>query len=195
MTPEFLFDPETHTYTLNGRVLPHVTEIVNGVVPRSWYADEWYLNRGRQTHKAIALLLRDNLDRDSLDPEIRGYVAAAERACREQNWKQLLVEQPLAHDRLLYAGTLDLLTTDGTLADWKATNEPQTEIQVGGYLELCQRNGIKVARCTAVELHQDGTYKLEHYTPWRSRQLFLAFLSVYGWKQKHIKPQQEKETK
>ena len=53
------FDPETHTYTINGRIYPSVTQIIKGVLgDELWYKD-WYAGRGRAIHQAIHYLVKN----------------------------------------------------------------------------------------------------------------------------------------
>ena len=68
-------DPITHVYTLNGRVVPGVTEIVRATVP-GWQASEWYLQRGRALHKAVELWNKGTLDEATVAPEIEGRFRA-----------------------------------------------------------------------------------------------------------------------
>lgn len=183
MIATLTFDHATHTYEVGGKVLPSVTQIVNRVIPRQHYADEWYLRRGSMVHKAIAMHLNGNLDWPSLDPRILGYVRAADRCLAENfpNWREdFVAEMPLPGGPLGYAGTFDLLT-GGKLIDWKCSDTPATEVQLGGYVALIEHWGKSVRACVAVELSEAGTYKTQWYKPARCKALFLAALSIYGW--------------
>ena len=39
------FDEETHTYMIDGRPVPSVTQVVSEFIA-CWMASEWYLKRG-----------------------------------------------------------------------------------------------------------------------------------------------------
>ena len=176
------FDPEKHVYSVDGVVFPSVTQIVSRVIPRQHYADEWYLRRGSMVHKAVAMMLHGTLDFDSVDPRIAGYVKAAARAVSENAGdfaKDMEVEMACHHPVLRYAGTYDFLF-GSSLWDWKTGDDPQTEIQLGGYVAMVEpRRTVK--SCSAVELHDDGTYSMKTYKPARCKALFMAALSIYGW--------------
>ena len=176
------FDPEAHVYSVDGVVFPSVTQIVSRVIPRQHYADEWYLRRGSMVHKAVAMLLHGTLDKDSLDPRIAGYVNAAARAVSENAGdfaKDMEVEMAVHHPVLRYAGTYDFLF--GTsLWDWKCGDGTLADPQLGGYVAMIEPRR-KVKSCATVELHEDGTYRMEHYAPARCKALFMACLTMYGY--------------
>lgn len=176
------FDPEAHVYSVDGVVFPSVTQIVSRVIPRQHYADDWYLRRGSMVHKAVAMLLHGVLDMHSLDPRILGYVNAAAKAISENAGdfaNDMEVEMARHHPVLRYAGTYDFLFLTN-LWDWKTGDDPQTEIQLGGYVALIEPRR-KVKSCSAIELHDDGTYSMKTYNPARCKALFMAALSIFGW--------------
>jgi hypothetical protein len=171
---------EKHVYSTDGgRVLPSVTQIVNEVTPRKHLADEWFLHRGSMVHRAVALALRGVLDRESLDPVIAPRVDAAERCVQEMGWclRDAAIEVSLGSP-LGFAGTPDLILSDGTVIDWKSSEEPQVEVQLGGYAVL----GGGGAFCFGVVLNEDGTYRVAKYQSRRCRGLFLNYLSVWQFK-------------
>lgn len=176
------FDPVTHTYTVDGAVLPSVTQIVSRVIPRQHYADDWYLRRGSIVHKAVAMLLTGNLDMASLDPRIVGYVEAAARCVVENAGdfaKNAEVEMAVHHPVLRYAGTYDFFF-NGNLWDWKCSADPVDCVQLGGYVAMIeQRTTVKT--CASIELHGDGTYSMTTFKPARCKALFMATLTVYGF--------------
>jgi hypothetical protein len=126
------------------------------------------------------LLVAGTLDAASLDPRISGYALACKQylqACRPPH--DAWTEEPLYDIRGQFAGTPDMFG-DGCLTDWKCSNDPATEIQLGGYCDLlCGA----VRRCRAVELHEDGSYRVEEYQPKRSLGLWRAALSVWQWQE------------
>ena len=71
------FEPEGHVYTWNGRRLPSITQILKaeGFIDTSHY-DEWSRDKGSMVHLACHYDLAGELDEDTLDDEIRPYLAA-----------------------------------------------------------------------------------------------------------------------
>ena len=175
------FDPEKHIYTLGDRRLPSVTEIVNSVCGVEYYADEFYLNKGSQVHKCIALYLGGRLDDSSVDLRIRGRVDQAKKVIRELRINPSLIEVSMAHPVLGYAGTPDLLAGN-VLIDWKSSHTKEGGVQAGGYVELLEANKYSVKECYEIVLEDDRYIVFEHQ-PKRSRRLFLAAKIIYDWRQ------------
>lgn len=183
MKGSFTFNEEKHEYALDGMVLPSVTQIVSAVIPRSHNADEWYLRRGTMIHRSAAMMLRGILDWQSVDPRICGHVKAAERAVNDLFGgpsEDMIIERPDYHKIMLYAGTPDLIHK-GQLWDWKCSAEPENAFQLGAYCAIAEQRGINIKSCAAVELHDDGTYRIDTYKPARCKSLFMACYSLYGW--------------
>ncbi|GIU74786.1 MAG: hypothetical protein KatS3mg004_1873 [Bryobacteraceae bacterium] len=198
MTTEIQFDAAAHSYTIDGRQVPSVTQVLEAVglinyshIP--WGTRQMALDRGRAVHEAIALDLEGDLDDESADEAgILGYVEAA-RSARAA----LGILVPIAHEervyhrQLDYAGTLDL-RVDGLILDWK-TNQAEywVRFQLAAYAaalsSMCLRSGqthwsAGIVRRICVELHEDGTYRLMEIpaVDWKDDfQTFVAALRVW----------------
>ena len=187
MLNELNFDPETHTYTVNGRRLMSVTQALALVDDRR-INSSWYLDRGRLVHLACEYLDRDELDEDTVAPEIRPYLEAYKKFREETSFKPDLIELRLSHLTYLYAGTLDRigdLNGNHILIDLKSGAPARVdELQLAAYFELARVNNIPVKKCFDLYLHDNGTYKLE---PVENVKLLLpTFLNVLGsarWKE------------
>jgi hypothetical protein len=187
MMDSLVFDHVIHRYCIGERVLPSVTQIINAVIPRTYQPDPWYMQLGTMVHKAVALMLRGDLDEESVDPRIAGYVMAANSFLAQQPIEVCdhMLEIPLCDPKRGFAGTPDV-TTDAAIIDWKSgTVDDVTEIQTGGYAVLTSPIAPRRRRLMAVELHEDGTYKIYQYEERRAYGLFLNVLSVYQWMQKN----------
>ena len=174
--PEFLFDEATHTYTLDGVVIPSVTEICApitcgkyppvGVVQQA-------AARGTRVHELCALYDMDALP-DEIEAELVGYVKAWAAFCRDYKpvWRH--IELPLYGSPatgLPFAGTLDRIgEIDGRtlVVDIKTTaslDRPAKVAlceQITGYEWLADVNDIDVS-CGAgmgVQLFADGNYRV-----------------------------------
>lgn len=112
------FEHETHTYRVDGRDIPGVTEILKAAgIGHSAESDSGFAisddvmeaarDRGTDVHYACELLDRNDLDFDSLDEEIAAYVVGY------QNWKDAtgfvpdMIEQVVYCPEHDYVGTLD----------------------------------------------------------------------------------------
>ena len=173
---EFLFDEDTHTYTLDGVVIPSVTEICApitcgkyppvGVVQQA-------AARGTRVHELCALYDMDALP-DEIEAGLVGYVKAWAAFCRDYKpvWKH--IELPLYGSPgtgLPYAGTLDRIgEIDGRtrVVDIKTTaslDRPAKVAlceQITGYEWLADLNKIDVSYGAGmgVQLFADGNYRV-----------------------------------
>lgn len=198
---EFLFDEATHTYTLDGVVIPSVTEICApitcgkyppvGVVQQA-------AARGTRVHELCALYDMDALP-DEIEAELVGYVRAWAAFCRDYKpvWKH--IELPLygvIDTDLPFAGTLDRIGEIGgstMVVDIKTTaslDRPAKVAlceQIGGYECLADLNGIDVSfgAGMGVQLFENGNYRVHltaaiaHKYDFRRFTMFRALRKLY----------------
>jgi hypothetical protein len=178
------FDAATHTYTINGRKVPSVTQVLNDLLP-GFKAGEWYLNRGQAVH-ACAALIATGQEFDH-DPAIDGQVRALRRFFAEVKPVVLDCESPCWSNRYLYGGTLDLvieLNRKHTILDFKATLTESVPFQVSAYA-IANAETMRIfpeaKQGVGVEIHEDGTYKMSPVYDLRHfRQGWLSLLTVYN---------------
>jgi hypothetical protein len=180
------FDDATHTYTLDGTVLPSVTQVIHasglidfGQIPAAVL--EHARERGRRVHQAIHYYNEGDLDPASLDDEVRPRLQAWQAFLAQRNFQILAAEKRVYSRRHRYAGTLDVIgTLDGkfTLVDFKcgSPEEVAADLQTGAYVgAVCEMSGLgseawidaidvtKPIRRFAIQLKRDGTFKLDPY--------------------------------
>ena len=199
--PEFLFDEATHTYTLDGAVIPSVTEICApitcgkyppvGVVQQA-------AARGTRVHELCALYDMDALP-DEIEAELVGYVKAWAAFCRDYKPVWTHIELPLygvINTGLPFAGTLDRIgKIDGQtrVVDIKTTaslDRPAKVAlceQITGYEWLADVNDIDVSCGSGmgVQLFASGNYRV-HLTAAIARKydfisssLFITLRKLY----------------
>ena len=173
---EFLFDEGTHTYTLDGVVIPSVTEICApitcgkyppvGVVQQA-------AARGTRGHELCALYDMDALP-DEIETELVGYVKAWAAFCRDYKPVWTHIELPLygiLDTGLPFAGTLDRIgEIDGItrVVDIKTTASLDRPAkvslceQITGYEWLADLNDIDVSYWDGmgVQLFANGNYRV-----------------------------------
>lgn len=185
MMPACTFDPESHRYTINGRVVPSVTQVLGDLLP-GWRASEFYLGRGQAVHQCAALVARGVAFEH--DPRIAGQVEAVRRFVREVQPDIIDVEQQVYSIPYQYGGTLDLLYRLNRpashrlcIADYKHSLTPSTIYQCAAYALAAQTRYGEIHEGLGVELHEDGTYRLEPYelTP-RIKREWLHLLGAYN---------------
>lgn len=193
------FDDVTHTYRIDGRIVPSVTTVIASAQLSNFNGTrglDWYLDRGRAFHLAAQLWDEGDLDDDSVDPEIRGQLDAY-IACRElvgDAWDTLDIEVPRFHRLYGFAGTpdrhilwhgqpaiVDLKT--GSPAKWHA-------IQTAAYAELIRTSTPTAGPLTDVARFSlycatDGTWKMQAHEATDDWGVFASALAVYNWRDRH----------
>lgn len=112
------FDPETHTYRVDGMVKPHVTGLLRdaGLVKADETDSGWTISedvlenareRGSYVHEAIELDAQGLLDEDSLDEEIYGYLESWRGFVAETGYVSIAQELPVYCPHGDYCCTID----------------------------------------------------------------------------------------
>ena len=177
---------ENHVYSSGGVILddPSVTEVISAAGLMGWSpADQYYLDRGRFVHEAIALYLKGRLDESSLSEGIRPFVDSAIEYIMTTGYKAEYIELSL-HDSVYgYNGTLDALP----LRDWKNSGKQSWHaVQISAYYNLAKYNCLNPMLPLTVHLNANGkTAKVETYkirTINDSYQVFLSALHIFKWR-------------
>ena len=155
------FEKECHVYTVAGKILPSITQILSaeGFIDTSHY-DEWSRDRGSMVHLACHYDITGELDEDSLDDEIRPYLAAFRKFMAESGFKVDKSEVPAANLTYGYAGTPDL---------------------VGCFPKPTP------ARRFVLEVNKEGKYKLIPFTDQQDFNIWLAAVAVHNWKANNLR--------
>ena len=112
MKDKFKFDPETHIYKLNNRILPSVNQIIKAIFGSKFWYDPWYAERGKAIHLAVHYLANNKLNRDSLDYDIIPRIQAFEKFIAETGF-EIIDSEVLLFSRLYrFAGQPDLILKD-----------------------------------------------------------------------------------
>lgn len=169
-----LFDPETHTYTLDGERLPSVTEILApitaGKYPPGAGVVQQAAARGTRVHELCALYDMDALP-DEFEGELVPYVQAWADFCRDYSPEWLYIEQPLYFECVAgssFAGTVDRVgLIDGKLCvvDIKTAQSMDRPAKIA---LACQLHAYELLNCTldmsgenmGVQLLKDGSYRV-----------------------------------
>jgi len=198
------FDEPTHTYELEGRRAPSVTQVIkraglinfDGIPAGTLDAAR---RRGTICHQAIHFYNEQDLDLDAFRadfPSYAPYVDAWISFCAQRRFTSELNELRVASLNYHVAGTLDCLGwLDGApvLLDF-ATGRPSDvakDLQTAAYhalaLEWAEHEPALAGyferakgavRRYAVALRADGTFKLEPYSDPRDARQFFALLTA-----------------
>ena len=175
-------DKDTHTYDIDGRRAPSVTQVLADLLP-GWQADAWYLQRGTAVHACAAMIARD--ESFSYDPQIAGQVANIRRFFSEIQPEIIAVELPVCHVRHRYAGTLDLVARikgQIVVIDWKSSVSHSAPYQLAAYaLAYDAQNKIQCGYAVAITTK---TYRIHQYDLREYRAGWLALLNAYHIRRK-----------
>ena len=186
------FDEATHTYWKGVERVPSVTQILAPLVDFSGIrmsVIERASERGRAVHYGTELYDQDNLDWDSLSPELRPYIEAWAEFRAKTLFVPMLIEKRVFHPGLMYAGTLDragLFDGELSVGDVKSsvTLYPTVSLQTVAYAEALNAENPTLPRHTgrfAVQLKRDGKYVLKRYTDKTDWPTFIALKTMTRW--------------
>lgn len=180
------YDPKTHTYKIDGRIVPSVTQALkeSGIIDTTPYSMEAAI-RGTTIHEACQFLDENDLDEKSVDPSIVPYVSAYQKFLKDKKPRIISIEQAVYNKSYFYAGTLDRIVSmndDLFVIDIK-TGQPANwwPLQLSGY-SLCLSEPHRRA---CLQLKNDGTYKMHFYTDLLDKNVFLSCVAVANWKRNH----------
>ena len=185
----FTFDPQSHSYFLDGVQIPGVTRVLReaGLVPNyGGFSGPQY--RGLHVHTACEYLDLNDLDWSSVHPDYIGYVRAWDRFKKESGFNPTLIEYQSWHKLYRYGGTLDrrgslngshfiLEIKTGYPAAWHA-------LQLSGY-KMFGGDDWVLDRRGAVYLKEDGSYSLKEFNDPSDDGVFLSALALNNWRGIH----------
>lgn len=182
----FAFDSEKHEYRLDDVVLPSITQILKECGFLSSYTPQnlnWYLERGKLTHQALEMYQRNDLDIESLHPEIAGCVKSG-MLWIDKYGPSAVAEKPLYDPIYLFAGTPD--RHDGDFK--RGVSEKWHILQIAAQRILLKANKIDCQQLDkTIILQPDGTFpKTKNYKLLdivQAERTFLCCVNIYKTKQ------------
>jgi hypothetical protein len=182
---------DEHRYWINGTTpIRGVNETIEQFIAKSPWIEEWYRDRGSLAHDAIKLALRNDLDWDTLDPELAPFVKAALLFMADTGWKPVAIEEKLYSPTLWVAGEPDLVTLMPgrrpmhAIVDWKLGGPcAPYQLQTAGYKLIVEENGLPIDRRLCVHLRRDGTYRVRTHRNARDLVAFTGMAQALAWKE------------
>lgn len=185
-SPEFKeleFDEATHTYRLNGEVIPSVTTVMEPLKRVQYEGiDDRTLSRaatkGTSVHNAIENWILFGIE--DVPEEHKGYFDAFRLWWEDAKPEVIGTEVRVYHKLLRYAGTGDLLARVGgmiDLIDYKTTyavNEMLCKVQLEAYSQAFASHGFKAERKNILHLQKNGKYSFHEY-PLRDARCWKVF--------------------
>lgn len=188
-----LFDAASHTYRLDGKVIPGVTTVLAPLndlsrIPRDVLARKAAL--GTSVHTACELVNHGTLDYEGLDDQVRQYVDQYLLFLEQGGFEVVLTERRVCSRRHRYAGTLDLwghlgertaLLDIKTACDVAPVYGPQTAAYA---VALEEQDGLKTDERYILRLAPD-LYRLEPMPRPDDKAVFFAALTLHNWMKRH----------
>ncbi len=188
---ELTFDEASHTYRVDGVLVPGVTTILKPLanfdgIPMDVL--EAKRDLGQRVHFACQLDDEADLDASSIGDDVAPYLAAWRKFLSEAQARVIHNEQRVFEPTLRYAGTLDNVLEIGGkkwLVDKKTSISTPIAAgpQTAAYLRALA--DPSVTRRAAVRLRPDGTYRFDSLAGADDWSAFMACLALHRFKESH----------
>ena len=185
-----MFDERLHRYTIEGRVVPSVSQILQPLAAMAYGGidAQVLLNAARlgtAVHACTEYLDEGELDEATVDPEWVPYLDAY-KAWKEVIRPEILdIELRLACSK--FGGTIDrIVKIDGQLwiIDLKTTSQihKHVGVQLAAYAALAEKHLRTTGfRRAALQLKPDGTFKVREFSSITDEICFNALLGIKYW--------------
>lgn len=189
--PELTFEDATHTYKLNGVVIPNVTTLMSPLTEKTYDEVDPVIMmkaaaRGTAVHEACENYALYGIE--DCPAEYKGYFDAFKLWWDEKKPVVLSCESHVYHKMLGYAGTSDLLCEikgHVTLVDYKTTAKVEAMlcgVQLEGYARAWESHGIKIEDRMILQLSQTGKFLEHHYLKDKERwEVLNALLKIRNY--------------
>jgi hypothetical protein len=185
--PDFHFDPIAHIYALDGVQIPSLTGILKaeGYIDTTFYTEDGAEN-GSRRHYIFHLDDIDDLLEDSIDESDIPYLEAWRQFKRDVGFQLIESETPTFQPVYGYGCTPDKRAmVNGKLSIVEVKTGklmPWTAIQAAGqalcFTEYHERIGVAVSATG---------YKIHPFRDRHDKDVWLACLTGYKWKQNNIR--------
>ena len=179
------FNEETHTYKVDGKILPSVTGITS-ILSNLEYKeiDLEILKRAAEKGSAVHKAIEDYLlwGEYELDIQYEPYMEQFKKALEKEKFETKKTEFKLTNGEI--CGTLDnmsKLNGETIIIDYKTTatiHLKLLEAQFGGYKILCDSNSIKIDKWYGLFLTKKG-YKFKEVKP--NVEIFNKCKEIYDY--------------
>lgn len=179
------FDEKTHTYKVDGNILPSVTTITS-ILSNIEYKeiDPEILNNAAKRGSAVHKAIEDYLLWGDYDLKImyEPYMEQFKKALEKEKFKTIKTEFKLTNGEI--CGTLDnmsILNDKKIIIDYKTTatiHKKLLEAQFGGYKILCDSNGIEIDKWYGLFINKNK-YKFIEIKP--NIEIFNKCKEIYDY--------------
>jgi len=183
----FTYDPDTHSYALDGAEIPGITRVMRDLGCNPYYrADPVYRARGKAVHQCSMWVNHGEWDRDETDPRIVPYVDGWVRFVADYGYRSVGGEEPVCSRVMRVACTPDdwgptRLESGLWLIERKSgTIPPLVGVQLAGQAHmLAEDRGLKVEKLAVVCLPGDGSYEVKFFSQAEYHQKYLSMVKFW----------------
>ena len=169
-------------------MLPRVTEILKsaGLIDTAFMTEDGR-ERGSMVHLACQYMDEGDLDPESVDETLAGYLEAYRDFRQQQGDKAMWIELPLQDPKGLYRGTTDRVLTDRPRALYEIKTSvscPWARYQTAAYVAMLP-DPFSYSRY-GVFLKPNGKYSIREYPKTeyvKDLNVFMAALAIFYAKQ------------
>jgi len=194
----FQFDADKHLFWRDGRIIPSTTQTLRavGIAPDFNHVEPGILEHKRRIgvalHTCLHFLHENDLDPESVDPEVRPYLDVHRLFVKDRGFKVLTVEAPRCATLggLPYGMIPDvtgLIKGDPWLVEYKTTEgkpQPAWGVQLAAYEHGLERPLIPPFhyRRASLQLLSSGKYKFKEWDSPSDLDAFKWALALTWWK-------------
>lgn len=188
-----VFDEKAHKYSVDGKELPSVTQVLKPLTDYSVIgaeALEIARQKGIAIHKTIELYCAGDLDEDSLPDWLKPILSAWRLFVANTGFNVEGSEVRLHHPVFGYAGTFDLIGTTPKNKRWLIDIKRSLYagrvigLQLAGYKRTWEHHnkGQRIDNRFALILQESGQYRLTEFNDAKDDSVFLAALTMHKWR-------------
>lgn len=180
------FDPETHSYWLDGEKLISVTTVLRQAGLFNYFGSDggMAMDRGTAIHTITELSDKGALVEDKIENPLLPYLDAWKKFKEDTKIEVLSAEEPVYHPIYKYAGMLDrrvMWKKKEAVIDIKSgVSAPWHACQTSAYAKCFNRPMLRFA----LYISGEGTYRLEEHKDYDDWDVFRAALAIVNWKRK-----------
>ena len=187
------FEPLSHTYHVGEDRVPSVTTIIRPLESYYRMSEKMlkpYAERGTAVHSLTEEYDYDlDYNPDNAPEELRGYLLAWVNFRADFDFTPTHIEHRVLHERLWYAGTIDRVghvRGQLSIVDIKtgAKLGPAVGVQLAAYQHALESKEEVTGRY-AVQLADDGTYRVVGYDNPLDWDAFRGCLALHTWQETH----------
>jgi len=191
----FQFDETTHTYFLNGRVIPGITYLLKYY---RYIDDRYYTERGREIGKAVHLAChyadKGTLNLASIvNDEVHERMVAYQKFLKDKHVQILQSEERYCFPGGLFACTIDrqiMMDNERAIMEIKCgARAPWHALQTAMQKKCVQAQMPLPMKRYALYLHKDGTYDLRIHDDISDESVGYNLALDYAWRVKNGYPE------